>query len=1168
LTLVERFSTAAKPTVLDNGANKTLWNIFYHLNISDTDLKVLQDHAKRLSDASTSHTTWTSSHYGKFAHILSESTLARVRKCWLQYSEARDFNSPQESAREHRARAAINNIYREKVGSSGTKTLHGMRSAGAHITNALETMSSAFEGYWKTGVTGGNEEDERSLGNLGKGRLNPMFAISSAPAGGYAVHYGSDPLLGFHLAEAFDMAEPGKSHMDCVVKLAKFQFRSWCDSFVRFLEQDRISIVLHCGEAVSLCHELQRQPLAEANLQNAPSLYVGPWTCKPLVLDRQFYNPGAVQFDVIDTSNLADHVGILNVLPAAVPLLSRKSSSVLYIETLLVASDDPSRSLPTMLCSDVSTMSLLLGLSPIGHLLGVATDSIGCEFLSLPPLQDSSRQQRQHRIRTPWKVPQLGDMSVLEELKHQPDSRYRVAFDAEQLGDYFFSIYLKMFAHEDWGARMSSTSLTSIRRQLMSPLSGDLRYYTRLSLVSVMRIAKANITTDWARCMSHFMDKVQNDQQLPIGQNSLQELILSLHVYGVREDEPLKLSPLDLEIAATVSTRSKSRLKILFQASSPPSIIHVALVVPRHKLRIFTAESPDKIGTPRLRLSVNHKASGAENSFFAIRCFFGRLRPRGWDETHCDVEEDDFGWAGSSDLIVTCAVPAYTFLLGEADNVRVALAVDTSPSTIQFMLRLGLRMVVYECGLEDSKRLWLLREAPGTATNASGEDRDHISRRTSSGSSTKDVAVFVDLKRNFENRSLRFHAEFPTASDESKNLASGANVTVTQSSPCIMTLQIGTSKPRILMYPFPVDGSSSRTRVARKSSWVDVIVPIAPTLSRGGYDHNIFPVIFKDSHPSVWGISHVNIQQQPIIKVAGDFGWLNVHLGLTLSATEQSFNALDPSNRPSHGLLELKESLKILFEGFVGRNANTKFKSIKVFQLCLKQDRDTMIFSNSIRHDRNTGSILMEAYVVCLNPSRVQELTSALRAMPEEEILSIEISDKESVLWKQLMPCLVERCRQTWTHQSSCGYRTTNRIPLSTTHGEVPICSCGEGKVLDGFPTGIRYKAFAKFATQIALAPIFAVPYVEPIVSETTSVLPDAITAGPSALRQGQGMQTPISLSVAGSAGVATATRAKCDNCGAEKQGLKPCARCGTARYCNHACQKAAWRQHKKVCNK
>lgn len=54
---------------------------------------------------------------------------------------------------------------------------------------------------------------------------------------------------------------------------------------------------------------------------------------------------GAAQYDVIDTSNLADYIGILNVLPAAIPLLSPKCSSVLNLENLLPASEDPTKSL-------------------------------------------------------------------------------------------------------------------------------------------------------------------------------------------------------------------------------------------------------------------------------------------------------------------------------------------------------------------------------------------------------------------------------------------------------------------------------------------------------------------------------------------------------------------------------------------------------------------------------------------------------------------------------------------------------------------------------------------------------------------------------------------------------------------------------------------------------
>ncbi len=1153
-TLVERLSTTAKPAELDEQM-KAVWDIFYHLYIPDADLGILQDHAERLLNASTSTNVWMSSQYGKFVHFLSESTLTRVRKCWLQYAETKNLTSTQKIALDQRARAAIISTYRGRIGDPGTKTLHGIRSAGAHFTNALETMPSAFEEYWRTGVAGGNERDKSSLGNDGKGWVNPMFAVSSAPTGTYAVHYGSDPLLGFHLAEAFDTTKSGGSTMDRVVQIAKSQFRSWCDIFVKTLEEGRVKIILHCGDAVSLCHKLCSQNTGEENLSKVPPLRISPWKSMPLVLNGIGCGPGPALFDVIDTSNLADHIGLLNVLPATVPLLSRKSSSVLYVENLLLASEDPSQSLRTMLCSDVSTMSLILGLSPIGHLLGVTLDSVGTEALNLSVFQQSPGRQRQYRIRVPWKIPELGDMLAIDERRRHPGIKHRVAFDAEQLGDYFFSLYLKMFAYEDCGAMMSSMRLTSGRRQIMSPLSGDLRYYTRLNLVTVLRLAKAHIITDWAKCMSHFVDKVQDDRQLPIGQNSVQELLLNLHMYGVKEDTSLKLSPLDLEIAATTSARSKSMLKILFQAPSPPSVIHVALVIPRSKLRIFTAESPDTIGTPGLHVSIGHEATGAENSFFAIQCFFGKLKPRADCSALCDVEEDGLGWSGSADLIVTCPVPAYTLLLGEADDVRVSLVVNTNPSTIKFLQKLGFRMVVYECGLEDEKRLWLLREAPGMVRHA--DVQPQVSQTDSRENSSEALAVFVGLDRKSEAKYLRFHADIPKDSDESKSLADGAKVIITQSSPFTMTLQIGTTDPRSLVFPFPVDGSAAKTKVARKSSWVDVSVIVAPALSEGSFNRNIFPVILDDSHPSVWGMSRVNIQQQPVIKVPGDFDWLHSHMGLTLSADERASNALKSPNRPSNGLLDLKESLNLLFQSFVGRNKVTKFKPVKGFRLVLNDDCDTIIFTNAICHDRNTSSILMDAYVVCLSRSRIQEMVPALQSVRHEELLSIKVSQEESVLWKQLMPCLAERCRQAWTHGKNCEYLARNRIPLSVAHGESPLCSCGEGKALDRYPTGAQYRGPAKFATRIAIPPIFAVPYVEPLVSE--SMLGDARAR--LAPAQGQRAQRP------GNA-LAGPAAAKCDNCGTEKRGLKACVRCGVARYCNHTCQKAAWKEHKKICNK
>jgi hypothetical protein len=101
-------------------------------------------------------------------------------------------------------------------------------------------------------------------------------------------------------------------------------------------------------------------------------------------------------YDVIDTSNLIDHVGILNTLPAVAPLLSRRSTSVLFTDSLLQAAEDPAATLPALLCSDVTMISLLLGLAPTGHLVGYTTDAVGTEAATRLAFPGVSGRQSQY----------------------------------------------------------------------------------------------------------------------------------------------------------------------------------------------------------------------------------------------------------------------------------------------------------------------------------------------------------------------------------------------------------------------------------------------------------------------------------------------------------------------------------------------------------------------------------------------------------------------------------------------------------------------------------------------------------------------------------------------------------------------------------------------------
>lgn len=1019
-------------------------------------------------------------------------------------------------------------------------------------------MSGTLKRYWKTGVVGANRQDVLALSNNGEGRVNPMFAVSSAPTGRFAVHYGSDPLLGFHLAEAFDTAAAAEEVIERVVRLAKYQFQEWCGTLARCTKNDRVRISLHCGEAIRLCHELQSRGTYSQITERFTRLYVAPWTSKLLALDGLEETSLPIVFDVIDTSNLVDHVGPLNVLPAVVPLLSRKASSVLYTESLLQASEETASALTSMLCSDVTTMSLMIGVTPVGHVLGVTTDFVGTETLLLTIAHETAGRQRQYRMRVPWKVPQFGDMHLSSSVNGGSNPCYQVKFDPVQLADYFFAIYHKMFAYEDISAMMSGMGTASVLRQATSPLAADLRYYTRLNLAILLRLAKRTVITNWQKCMECFIDKVTNDDQLMVGTNSLQELYLHLHLFGLWDSETLTRPPREVSITKYGMLRPPAVDTDLLGQHDIPSVVFVALVIPRSKLGMFTRESKEPLGTPGLRISIGSPELGFENSFFAIQCCFGKLKPQSSNSGLCDIAEDESGWMGSADLIATCPVPAYMLLLGSRKGMRVGLTINTTPSTVQFVKKLGIHLSVFQCGLDDEKHVSILREAPGVISRDG--DFSHNTEQTPLLTDTNTSIPQVHLDKDSRAVSLQIHTDIPKDSAESRSLANGAEVTVAPSSPCTVLLNIGNAAVCRLLLPFPVNGALPKTRIARKSSWIEVILPVAPALSLGGYSSNPFPLVFDRSQLLTWGIPRIKLDQQPQIPNSGDFAWLSGHMGLALSERERTLNALDEDNRPPNGLLGLKESINAIFQSFVGMNRN--YGKITNFQLTCNHkggDSDTILFASGLRHDRDSGSIVMDAYVMPLTRARITKVLPALQNYVKAQPLSITMSAEESELWKQLLPALAERCRHTWIHGDSCEYRVQTRIPLSTTHGENPLCSCGEGRSIDAFPKRSECKPFAKYVTRIAISPISAVPYVESLAPVNPK---PSLKSGMSALRQMR--ENRPSPSVVPPSAAAT----RCSYCGKENDSLKTCARCGKARYCDQACQKDAWGAHKKFCGK
>ena len=1116
-----------------------IWNIFYHTFIPEKDFKKLHSHADKLVVASRSVAAWNVSPYGKFLAFSSKDSLDQIRHYWLKYSAAKDMDFSEVIEFAWLMKATIAKTLQKFLGPDNM-SFSGIRAAGAHFAKAVHTVQSSLTYYCKTGVCAGNERDRILLGK-GTGFGNPTFVFSSAANIGYAVHYACNPIDGFHLAEVFDQATPLALATEDAARVAKAQFRLWCDAFLAVVEEGRLHINLHCGDAINFCHMIQRQNIDKTGLKIRLPMFLGPWTATPLMLDEYERNFGQILFDIIDTSNVADHLGLLNLLPATIPLLRRTASSVLYTETLMCPSDNLVGFLDPHLCLDTSTLSVLLGVSPCEFLLGETAYSNATEKM----LSQNSRPY--YRIQTAWRFPELGDVRLNASRENSMVGGETVYIDPHKLADLFIDFYMTLFADEDVDASHDTSTMTrdfkklDLEQHMIAPPVHKI-LYSSFGFAAILHTAMRNIATDWNVCLGRIVDVIQKSEEQSLVSCRVEELILYLHAYGVQIDAnfnthyPLEATHADA-VSHFISIRDTLRTNNL-----GPSVLYLVLVVPRSALQVFES-AVDEIGNPGLKLCVIHKPSGKMRTYVSLQCFFGTLKLDANRVLAQEVFEDQSGWGGSSDLIVTCPVLTSSLFLASINEVDVSLAVNNYLSLEPIEGLLGPSLVVWNSALISSERVLLLKATPMSGCSAASTKPLFVAARTSWSETS---CVSANISQTAKIDSLCFHDEIPCDSRQSKSLAENEKVVVYQSSPCTMSVRIGKVAPRVLVYPFPVDGRLAKTKLARESSWIEVTVPLSPAGVSGGYILKLFPTLIMGRNPSPWATPRVCIDQQPVFSHDGASEWLPFHIASALTDVEKSIlehHGRDSPGRPRNGTLDFKQTLGLVMTSFAGFNPLSGCRQYKGFGLWVKADAcEVVLYVNALRHDRNTASVFLDAWLIQKDfaPSR----------LPNKAFLPVMISEDESPVWKHILPSVAERCRIGWDHSENCEYRKTGCIPLSVSRGASPLCSCGQGKAVDEFPSDPTMSRLARRATRVALHPIFSVP-LHNTSPESSPQQPQA-----SAVSTSSQPQAPAE------------PKSKCDHCGVEKSGLKACQRCGLVRYCNHACQKAAWKTHKKVCKK
>ena len=187
--------------------------------------------------------------------------------------------------------------------------------------------------FWSTGVADKKDIPKDPI-------CNPLFVFSSAAGDKFVVNYRTTPLAIFHFAHIVQRFGESRTRIQDyvaeVLNSAKKQFEDWCNAFVRSTKTtgcNRIVIRFVVADPIALSFGLQRRTSS-----SPPKMFINHstlWSGTELVFDaidmgkRQM----PIAFNVIDTSTLCDHVGVINVLVATIPLMQRSPASTIQMES-------------------------------------------------------------------------------------------------------------------------------------------------------------------------------------------------------------------------------------------------------------------------------------------------------------------------------------------------------------------------------------------------------------------------------------------------------------------------------------------------------------------------------------------------------------------------------------------------------------------------------------------------------------------------------------------------------------------------------------------------------------------------------------------------------------------------------------------------------------------
>ncbi|KAF5642645.1 uncharacterized protein FTJAE_3533 [Fusarium tjaetaba] len=1098
-------------------SDEQLWNVYYHLFVDEETAKIVSATATKLLNVSKSLDEWNSSSWGKSIRFCDADTLSDVRRVWMSIKAAASkcqSDSYMETFQQNIQPSK--DIHDQKLGS-GHINLTAMRSAAPLSIQAGAKIGDVSAQYWKNGTVTPRQAKDKLP--------NPLLA--SLLSQNDILHYASDPVLGFHLATAYaallegSPLEPKIRGKEFVASAAaKTQFNEWISAFKSL--KSNIVIRFAVADALTLCHSLQ----AAYTTGKPANLYRRTWDPRPLVLDPKEYGKGGSGpsvFDMIDTSNLCDHIGALNIIFAAGPLLKDEPWASLFTELLIRPEGDQKNALDKILSGHAPTISLLLGLSPVQYWTNAKVESHVDEIFI--GLMNEAKGETQTRNRLAWKR----DNQFSGQARHG-----KLHIDSKQLIKLLSPLYDYMFEAEN------------ISKSSVGQRSNTYGHFIRTSFATMLKIVMARVATDWPSMCSALIDSIAQDHRFLLASNGMQDLCIQLHLLGVNT-EPWIIQ----ESRSLPQNGAYNRWKSL-----PPAVA-VTVVVPRlaiarlykHQNNPLGLASPPLVGSVR---SSHNATEGWQNIFGDIQISFGNVKTNKMsdeDEFEVVVERDRDGWAGDSPLIASFYVPTST-LQNEPNSALVGLCVPpTGQNSLIYGPILGLTMTVFETRTDNKASVFVTKHLPGhdgyPAVCSAVKSLENV---VNQGQDDKTTKILLEISPSESVIStLTGHLDI-TSKRAKKFLKDKIPIDFRQKSPFVIDIVFGKHDLVCpLNFPVPVTTDGMKSRVARTTGYIELIVPLAqPGSSPILLDFAYPSAISSSGVPASLNMPHLNLNNLPVIDLENKDRnrWMTTLTSMQFSAREKYLRTVRGESGISHDpMVNFKESVFTMFMIATGLQAGQT--GLFAINHPKRGGIHMLVFVSAIRIDGDAASVVIDAAIIPFTMDLVTSgrMESFLLILRELECGSIDVDDAELCLWKKALPSMVERCR-TWSHGKSCEYKRKGAtIPLSLKDGEQVLCSCGNGILPDNFVSLPEWENAAPNAVRIAISPTYAIPFNEEVVDPAD--VPK--------------MRSPV-------------TRVeRCRSCGKpEDQAgvtLKKCSRCQRVKYCSGECQKRDWKKHRAECD-